>query len=71
MAFGEGAVCALRESLIRDVESPIEARAKILPRDHRGQFDELFIGKMLAEFRDLVVRRDRRCRRERRRVGDR
>ena len=62
MVFGENAVGALRKSLICDVEATIETRPEILPRDHAGQLDELFITELLSKMVDLFVGRGCRCR---------
>jgi hypothetical protein len=43
---------AFRETLRRHVEAAVEARAEVLPRDRRGQLDELFVGQVFAQARD-------------------
>lgn len=57
MILGKGAVGPLREALIGDVESAIEARAEVLPGDHRRQLHQLCVGETLTQARDLLVRR--------------
>ena len=62
MGLRENTVGALRESLICDVEATIETRPEILPRDHGGQLDKLFITELLPKMIDLFVGRGCRCR---------
>jgi hypothetical protein len=49
--FRHGAELALREIVGGDSEDAIETGAGVFPGDDRGQFDELGLGKVLAECR--------------------
>ena len=41
--------------MCRNVEAAIEARAKVLPGDHRRELDELLFVEMPAKFVDQVI----------------
>lgn len=68
MNFRKGTVRARRVILVPDIEASIEARSKILPRDHAGQFHELFIREIFPKSSDLLVGRRRRRSSERSRI---
>ena len=46
---------SLRKALRLDIESAVEAGAKVLPRDRGREFDELLVGQIRAKSRQQSV----------------
>lgn len=57
----QDAIGAFGEALVGDIETSIEARPEVLPRDHGRQLDQLFFAEFFEQGTDHVIGRPRRC----------